>query len=92
MVVALTEIMPAHIRSTGFSLVWSVAQAAFGGFTPAICTMLIHSTGNRAMPALWLTCAAAVALLATFRMFPKGPQSGASPSMALDEELQPNSH
>jgi MFS transporter, MHS family, citrate/tricarballylate:H+ symporter len=71
MVVSLTEIMPAHIRSTGFSLVWSLAQAAFGGFTPAICTMLIHSTGNGAMPAVWLSCAAGVALLATFRVFPK---------------------
>ncbi|MFC0398738.1 hypothetical protein [Paraburkholderia rhizosphaerae] len=38
MVVALTEIMPAPIRSTGFSLIWSVAQAVFGGFTPGDCT------------------------------------------------------
>jgi MFS transporter, MHS family, citrate/tricarballylate:H+ symporter len=71
MVVALTEIMPAHIRGTGFSLVWSLAQAIFGGFTPFICTALIQVTGNRAVPALWLSFAAVVALLATFRMFGK---------------------
>jgi MFS family permease len=71
MVVALTEIMPAHIRGTGFSLVWSLAQAIFGGFTPFICTALIHVTENRAVPALWLSCAALIALLATFRMFAK---------------------
>jgi MFS family permease len=88
MVVALTEIMPAHIRSTGFSLVWSVAQAAFGGFTPAICTVLIHSTGNSAMPAVWLSCAAAVALLATFRMFPKAQTAAGPSSTAFDDGLQ----
>ena len=91
MVVALTEIMPAHIRGTGFSLVWSGAQAAFGGFTPAICTMLIRLTGNRAMPAVWLSCAALVALIATFRMFPKKPDVEGSASMGLGDELQPHS-
>ncbi|SIT39100.1 Citrate-proton symporter [Paraburkholderia piptadeniae] len=69
MVVALTEIMPANIRGTGFSLVWSLAQAIFGGFTPFICTALIQVTQNRAVPALWLSFAALIALLATFRMF-----------------------
>jgi sugar phosphate permease len=89
MVVALTEIMPAHIRGTGFSLVWSVAQAIFGGFTPMICTVLIHVTGNNAMPALWVSCAAVVALLATFRMFPKaGTDPIAPPAMAYDEGLR----
>jgi MFS transporter, MHS family, citrate/tricarballylate:H+ symporter len=71
MVVALTEIMPANIRGTGFSLVWSLAQAIFGGFTPFICTALIQVTQNRAVPALWLSFAALIALLATFRMFAK---------------------
>jgi len=42
MVVALTEIMPANIRGTSFPLVWSRAQAIFGGFTPFICTALIR--------------------------------------------------
>jgi MFS family permease len=91
MVVALTEIMPANIRSTGFSLVWSVAQAVFGGFTPVICTYLIHLTGNNAMPAAWVSCAAVVALVATFRMFPKtGSEAEAPPVMVYDEGLQKN--
>jgi metabolite-proton symporter len=58
MVVTLTEIMPAEVRATGFSVAYSLAQAIFGGFTPAICTYLIHVTGNRAIPGLWLACAA----------------------------------
>ncbi len=36
MVVFLTEIMPADVRTTGFSLAYSLATAIFGGFTPAI--------------------------------------------------------
>ena len=48
MIAFLTEIMPASIRTAGFSLSYSVATALFGGFTPAISTYLIHATGNRA--------------------------------------------
>ena len=64
MVVYLTEIMPADVRSTGFSLAYSVATALFGGFTPAICTWLIHVTDNKAMPGVWLSFAAALGLVA----------------------------
>ena len=64
MIVFLTEIMPAKVRTTGFSLAYSLATAFFGGFTPAICTYLIHATGNRAVPGLWLSFAAACGLLA----------------------------
>jgi len=64
MVVALTEIMPAEVRTAGFSLAYSLATAIFGGFTPAISTYLIHVTGNRAAPGLWLSFAAACGLVA----------------------------
>ena len=65
MVVLLTEIMPASIRASGFSLAYSLATGVFGGFTPAVSTWLIHLTGNRAMPGLWLAAAAAMGLTAT---------------------------
>lgn len=61
----LAEIMPEAVRTSGFSLAYSLATAVFGGFTPAICTQLIHSTGDRAMPGLWLSFAAALGLIAT---------------------------
>ena len=64
MVPYLAEIMPPEIRTTGFSVAFSLATAIFGGFTPAICTYLIHVTGNRAMPALWLSFAALCGLVA----------------------------
>ncbi|APT56214.1 MFS transporter [Roseomonas gilardii] len=65
MVVYLTEIMPAEVRTSGFSLAYSLATATFGGFTPAICTWLIEVTGNRAIPGLWLSVAAVLGLVAT---------------------------
>jgi MFS family permease len=64
MVVYLVELMPVEVRTSGFSLAYSLATALFGGFTPAVCTYLIHATGNRAMPGLWLSCAAAAGLSA----------------------------
>jgi metabolite-proton symporter len=64
MAVYLTEIMPAEIRISGFSLAYSLATAIFGGFTPAICTYLIRVTGNRAVPGLWLSFAAVCGLTA----------------------------
>jgi MFS transporter, MHS family, citrate/tricarballylate:H+ symporter len=65
MVVYLTEIMPAEVRTTAFSLAYSLATALFGGFTPAISTYLIYVTNNQAMPGVWLAGAAACAFIAT---------------------------
>jgi MFS transporter, MHS family, citrate/tricarballylate:H+ symporter len=66
MVVFLTEIMPVDVRTSGFALAYSLATAIFGGFTPALSTYLIHITGNRAFPGVWLSFAAACGLVATF--------------------------
>lgn len=74
MVVTLTEVMPPAVRTAGFSLAYSLATALFGGFTPAISTYLIHSTGNKAAPGLWLMFAAACGLIATLVIFRGGRQ------------------
>jgi MFS transporter, MHS family, citrate/tricarballylate:H+ symporter len=68
MFVYLTEIMPRHVRTAGFSVAFSLATAIFGGFTPAICTYLIERTGNRAVPGLWLSLAALMALVAVVQL------------------------
>jgi MFS family permease len=60
----LAEVMPAKVRAAGFSIAFSLATAVFGGFTPAICTWLIHETDNRAVPGLWLSFAAVMGLAA----------------------------
>ena len=72
MVVFLTEIMPVDVRTSGFSLAYSLATAIFGGFTPALSTYLIHISGNRAIPGVWLSFAAACGLVAAFFAKPHG--------------------
>ena len=64
MVVYLTEIMPPDVSTTSFSLAYSLATAIFGGFTPAISTYLIHTTGNKAVPGVWLGATALLAFAA----------------------------
>jgi MFS transporter, MHS family, citrate/tricarballylate:H+ symporter len=72
MVVALTEVVPASVRTAGFSLAYSLATALFGGFTPAISTTLIEWTGNKAAPAMWMTFAAVCGLTATLMIYRTG--------------------
>ena len=62
MIPFLAEMMPSEVRTAGFSLAFSLATAVFGGFTPAVCTYLIQSTGNKAAPAIWLSFAALIGL------------------------------
>ncbi len=59
----IAELLPQKVRSSGYALILSVANGIFGSFTPAISTLLIQATGNRASPALWLSAAAAVSLV-----------------------------
>ncbi|PMS19501.1 MFS transporter [Trinickia dabaoshanensis] len=73
MVVALTEVMPRAVRTAGFSLAYSLATT-IGGFTPAISTLLIHETGNKAAPGLWMGVAALCGLAATLFLY-RTPQA-----------------
>jgi metabolite-proton symporter len=68
MVVALTEVMPADVRTAGFSLAYSLATT-IGGFTPAISTWLIHTTGNKAAPGVWMSAAAVCGLIAVLVLY-----------------------
>lgn len=68
-IVALTEIIPVRIRTTGFSLAYSLATALFGGLTPLVSTWLIETTGDKAAPGYWMAMAGSVGLLATFLIY-----------------------
>ena len=69
MIVSLSEVVPAHVRATGFSLAYSLAAALFGTATPLVSTYLIDATGDRAAPSYWLMFAAACGILATLGLF-----------------------
>jgi hypothetical protein len=73
MVVTLTEVMPADVRTTGFSLAYSLATTV-GGSSLAISQWLIHVTGNKAAPGLWMSFAALCGLVATWVAF-RDPRS-----------------
>jgi MHS family citrate/tricarballylate:H+ symporter-like MFS transporter len=68
-IVALTEIIPVQVRTTGFSLAYSLATALFGGMTPLLSTWLIETTGDKAAPGYWMAGAGAISLLATFLIY-----------------------
>ena len=85
MVVFLTEIMPVDVRTSGFALAYSMATAIFGGFTPALSTYLIHISGNRAIPGLWLSFAAACGLAATFFARPDAPEMALAQPIAVED-------
>ncbi|HEY8026104.1 MAG TPA: MFS transporter [Burkholderiaceae bacterium] len=74
MVVALTEVMPAKVRTVGFSLAYSLATT-IGGFTPFIATWLISFTNDKAAPGWWMTFAALCGLIATLILYRKSPAS-----------------
>ena len=68
MVVALTEVMPVDVRTTGFSLAYSLATT-IGGFTPFVATWLISFTGDKAVVGWWMTFAAFCGLIATVILY-----------------------
>ncbi|ACL61184.1 MFS transporter [Methylobacterium nodulans] len=72
LVAALSEIVPAHVRATSFSLAFSLAAALFGTATPMVSTWLISTSGDRAAPGYWLMLAAACGLAATLTLYRSG--------------------
>ncbi|HTH96671.1 MAG TPA: MFS transporter [Stellaceae bacterium] len=87
MVVALAEIMPVSVRTSGFSLAYSLATTA-GGFTAAISTLLIHTFNDKAAPGYWLCFAALCGLVATFMIYGRGRQWLVQRSHASLSELE----
>ena len=68
----LVEIVPAHVRTTCFSLAFALAAGLFGTFTPFAATWLIRETGDNAAPGYWLMCAAALGIIAALTVYRGG--------------------
>ncbi len=82
LIVFVTEIMPFDVRTAGFSLAYSLSQALFGGFTPLICTWLIHITNDKAIPGAWLSAVALLAMAGLFLQRQKQKSLGQATRMA----------
>jgi MFS family permease len=74
-IVYLTKIMPFKVKTAAAALAYSMAVAVFGGFTPAICTWMIHVSGSRASPGIWLTSAALLSFIAIVSL-PRSADAG----------------
>ena len=83
MVVALTEVIPASVRTSGFSLAYSLATT-LGGSSLLISTWLIQHTGDKAAPGYWMSFAALCGLVATLALYrrPAGPIQYLAPGAA----------
>src|SRR5436305_6456390 len=69
---ALVEVVPAHVRTTCFSLAFALAAGLFGTFTPFASTWLIDHTGDKASPGFWLMCAATLGIIAALTIYRGG--------------------
>ena len=69
---ALVEIVPAHVRTTCFSLAFALAAALFGTFTPYAALRLTAMTGDKASPGFWLMAAAASGFIAAAVIYRHG--------------------
>jgi MHS family citrate/tricarballylate:H+ symporter-like MFS transporter len=69
---ALVEVVPAHVRTTCFSLAFALAAGLFGTFTPFASTWLIEHTGDKASPGYWLMCAATLGIVAALTIYRGG--------------------
>lgn len=68
----LVEIVPKHVRTTCFSMAFALAAGLFGTFTPFAATWLIDHTADKASPAYWLMCAAALGIFAAATVYRGG--------------------
>jgi MHS family citrate/tricarballylate:H+ symporter-like MFS transporter len=68
----LVEIVPAHVRTTCFSIAFALAAALFGTFTPYASTQLIKWTGDKASPAFWLMVGATLGIIAALTVYRGG--------------------
>ncbi len=82
---ALVEIVPAHVRTTCFSLAFALAAALFGTFTPFAALKLTALTGDKASPAYWLMCAAASGFIAASVIYRSGAVEAREQAVAAQQ-------
>lgn len=71
--VAVTESLPAHVRSGGLALIYAIAISVFGGSTQFVVAWITRLTGNLLAPAWYMTVAVLAGLLAILWMPESAP-------------------
>ncbi|MCR1769793.1 MFS transporter [Burkholderia glumae] len=80
--VALSELFPDSIMSTGISVSYNLAVMTFGGFSAAIITWLIDATGYSVAPAFYVVATALLSMIAIAAWRPGDERVGADVTAA----------
>lgn len=59
----MAELFPTTVRSTGTGLAYGLGVTIFGGFTPTVVSVVVHSTGSKLAVAFWLMASAAISVV-----------------------------
>jgi MFS transporter, MHS family, citrate/tricarballylate:H+ symporter len=71
----LVEIVPAHVRTTCFSIAFALAAGIFGTSTPFVATKLIEITHqDKASPAYWLMFGAVLGIIGALVVYRTGAE------------------
>jgi MFS family permease len=67
-IVAITEALPARVRSGGMALIYALAISVFGGSAQFSVAWLIRATGNPLAPAWYMFCGVIIGLIALLQL------------------------
>jgi MHS family proline/betaine transporter-like MFS transporter len=70
--VLIMEHLPKSVRTSGFSIIYALTVAVFGGLTQPAVTWAIEVTGNPMMPAWFIAGAALISIAALARLKDRG--------------------
>ncbi|MBF6986462.1 MFS transporter [Cupriavidus sp. IK-TO18] len=68
MFLMMLEMLPAGVRASGLSVIYSVGVTVFGGSSQFIVTWMLARTGNPMSPALYMLVCGVITLLAVLRI------------------------
>ena len=78
-IVAITEALPARVRSGGIALIYAFAISVFGGSAQFAVAWLIRATGNPLAPAWYMFCGVIIGLIALLQLPETAPIKLAGP-------------
>jgi MFS family permease len=79
-IVAITEALPARVRSGGIALIYAFAISVFGGSAQFSVAWLIKATGNPLAPAWYMFCGVIIGLIALLQLPETAPIKLAGPA------------
>jgi MHS family citrate/tricarballylate:H+ symporter-like MFS transporter len=82
-IVAITEALPARVRSGGIALIYAFAISVFGGSAQFSVAWLIKATGNPLAPAWYMFCGVIIGLIALLQLPETAPIKLAGPASSV---------